>query len=137
MKITIVFLLCIIYCALDVRADAIALLCSQKAGFNLPDLKSIYEDKSEEQMKKLGCFEACVFQKINLMDGNTFNVEELESRIRELTPDSFTEDVHEIIEQCISEAADEDECVVARKYTDCALKQMKFLDSELENLSKN
>lgn len=37
------------------------------------------------------------------MDGNTFNVEELESRTRELTPDSFTEDVHEIIEQCISE----------------------------------
>ncbi|XP_006608619.1 uncharacterized protein LOC102678956 [Apis dorsata] len=135
MKI-IVFLLCIIYCAL-VRADMIAILCSQKAGFNLSDLKSIYEDKSEEQMKKLGCFEACLFQKVNLMDGKTLNAEKLEARIRELTPDNFTEDVHEIIEHCIKEAADDDECIVARKYTDCTIEHMKFLDSELRKLSEN
>lgn len=36
------------------------------------------------------------------MDGNTLNVEKLESGTRELTPDDFTEDVHEIIEQCVS-----------------------------------
>lgn len=37
------------------------------------------------------------------MDGKTLNAEKLEARIRELTPDNFTEDVHEIIEHCIKE----------------------------------
>ncbi|KAG9430899.1 odorant binding protein 4 precursor [Apis mellifera carnica] len=136
MKITIVSLLCVIYCAL-VHADTVAILCSQKAGFDLSDLKSMYESNSEEQMKKLGCFEACVFQKLHFMDGNTLNVEKLESGTRELTPDDFTEDVHEIIEQCVSKAADEDECMVARKYIDCALEKMKFLDDELEKIAGN
>uniref|UniRef100_A0AAU8HMC4 Odorant binding protein 4 n=1 Tax=Scaptotrigona mexicana TaxID=596862 RepID=A0AAU8HMC4_9HYME len=68
-------------------------------------MKSMYESNSEEQMKKLGCFEACVFQKLHFMDGNTLNVEKLESGTRELTPDDFTEDVHEIIEQCVSKVS--------------------------------
>ncbi|XP_043789749.1 uncharacterized protein LOC122713397 [Apis laboriosa] len=135
MKI-IYFLLFIIYCAL-VRADMIATLCSQKAGFNLSDLKSKYEDKSEEQMKKLGCFEACLFQNVNLMDGNILNAEKLEAGIRKLTPNNFTEDVHEIIEHCVKEAADDDECTVARKYTDCIIEHMEFLDSELQKLNEN
>lgn len=34
-------------------------------------------------------------------------------------------------------AADEDECMVARKYIDCALEKMKFLDDELEKIAGN
>lgn len=41
----------------------------------------------------------CSFQ----MNGNTLNVEKLESRVKELTPDDFTGDVHEIIEQCVNQ----------------------------------
>lgn len=33
----------------------------------LADLKNMYESNSEEQMKKLGCFEACVFQKLHFV----------------------------------------------------------------------
>ncbi|XP_031775640.1 uncharacterized protein LOC116415253 [Apis florea] len=136
MKTTVVFLLCIIYCAL-VRADMID-QCSEKAGFSLSDLKSIYEGKGEEEIKKLGCFEACIFQKLDMMNGNTLNVEKLESRVKELTPDDFTGDVHEIIEQCVNQAADDDECMVARKYSDCVIEQIDFLRSKiLQELNEN
>lgn len=33
----------------------------------LADLKNIYEGKGEEEIKKLGCFEACIFQKLDMV----------------------------------------------------------------------
>lgn len=106
----------------------------------------------------------CSFQ----MDGNTLNVEKLESRVKELTPDDFTGDVHEIIEQCVNQgtsrsdqnyvlnlyvhnayilhilrllfrlAEDDDECMVARKYSDCVIEQIDFLRSKiLQELNEN
>lgn len=67
------------------------------------NLKRFWEiDKSYYLPRIIIFFEKkmlCSFQ----MNGNTLNVEKLESRVKELTPDDFTGDVHEIIEQCVNQ----------------------------------
>ncbi|XP_043251527.1 uncharacterized protein LOC122396863 [Colletes gigas] len=120
--------LCFVTCTL-VRADDEhpRLMCLAKMGMTRADLPSLLTDDSEEAVRKRGCLEACFMQKIGIMEGNTINMDKIHAEIDKVLANSDQiETIHQSVHQCATDAADDDECIVAQKFAKCGLEYLKL-----------
>ncbi|XP_017765598.1 PREDICTED: uncharacterized protein LOC108554735 [Eufriesea mexicana] len=110
-----------------VSAEDMPATCMAKFGLSIMDLPALIQDNSDEGIRKRGCLEACAMQNMGLMNGNTIDLNSLDSQIDRILGNSDRkETVRDTVHECANNAADADECVVAQKFARCGLDQLKL-----------
>ncbi|CAL7939466.1 unnamed protein product [Xylocopa violacea] len=120
----VAILLCTLYFVsyAVVNADEGVLQCISQAGSTLAELPSLFSSNSDELIRKRGCIEACLLQKVGYMNGNSINIGYIVERVNEAINDDETRNkILQSIHQCADNAANADECMVAQRFLRCNL----------------
>nr|XP_033193953.1 uncharacterized protein LOC117158787 [Bombus vancouverensis nearcticus] len=130
---TIVALFCVLYfVCCGVTANEMSESCLKQMDLSIADLPSLVHDNSPEIVRKRGCLEACMMQKMGLMDGNVINTQKIDELLDSIFPDGESKEVvHNSVHQCAKDAADDDQCLVAQNFAQCGLEHLKLTARQL------
>ncbi|XP_076238176.1 general odorant-binding protein 28a-like [Calliopsis andreniformis] len=125
---TLVIFLCSL-CLMGVRADdaeGAPNSCLQKLGISMADLPKLMTDQSEESVMQRGCLEACYLQKLGFMENNVINLQAIEAEMERTLPSDKLENVRELVRRCAADTADDNECMAAQKFSQCAMEELRM-----------
>ncbi|XP_043521454.1 uncharacterized protein LOC122534665 [Frieseomelitta varia] len=104
--------------------------CLQELDLNPTDFPSFINDNM-----KRGCLDACIMQKMGLMNDNVINMEKIDEYIDEYIKVFLGADKKDIIRQnmhqCVENVANDDKCMVAENFVECGLRQLEFTIQKL------
>ncbi|CAL7939467.1 unnamed protein product [Xylocopa violacea] len=111
----VAILLCTLYFVsyAVVNADEGVLQCISQAGSTLAELPSLFSSNSDELIRKRGCIEACLLQKVGYMNGNSINIGYIVERVNEAINDDETRNK---ILQSIHQCADNGKLMKTKNY---------------------
>ncbi|XP_071859209.1 uncharacterized protein [Bombus fervidus] len=130
---TAIVLFCVLYfVCCGVTANETSDTCLKQMGLTIADLPSLAHDNSPEVVRKRGCLEACVMQKMGLMDGNVINTQKIDELLDNLFPDGENKEiVRNNVHECAKDAANDDQCLVAQNFAHCGLEHLKLTARQL------
>ncbi|XP_015436407.1 PREDICTED: uncharacterized protein LOC107191805 [Dufourea novaeangliae] len=129
MKITAILLCALSFvCYTMVQADEVMPpSCLEQAGVQIVDIPALLRDQTEEGSRKRACIAACYLQKMGLMNGNAINLELIDARIDKIMQNSDEkENLRQSIHECVANAAQEDECMVAQMFMKCGIDRLRL-----------
>ncbi|XP_068976775.1 general odorant-binding protein 19d-like isoform X2 [Bombus flavifrons] len=118
--------------SVNVTASEMSETCLKQMGLSIADLPSLAHDSNPEVARKRGCLEACVMQKMGLMDGNVINTQKIDELLDNILPDGENKEiVRNNVHQCAKDAANDDQCLVAQNFAQCGLEHLKLTARQL------
>ncbi|KAK1134668.1 hypothetical protein K0M31_007448 [Melipona bicolor] len=99
--------------------------CLEELDLSPTDLPSLINDS----MKRT-CLEACLMQKMGLMNDNVINMEKIDEYIDEYVKTFLDADKKDMIRQnmhqCVENVANDDKCMVAGNLVKCGVEQLRL-----------